>query len=58
MKTQIIEVRARDGEARYLIRSALKWMRRIEERAEDLPASFFDNRDPKPLRKEIERYLA
>lgn len=58
MKTQTIEVRAKDPTAKILLKSALKWIRRIEERAEDLPASFLDNCDPKPLRKEIERYLA
>lgn len=58
MKTQTIEVRAKDPTAKILLKSALKWIRRIEERSEDLPTSFLDNCDPKPLRKEIERYLA
>ena len=58
MKTQTIEVRAKDPTAKILLKSALKWIRRIEERSEYLPTSFLDNCDPKPLRKEIERYLA
>jgi hypothetical protein len=55
--TTKIEVRAKDPTAKILLKSALKWIRRIEERAEDLPVSFLDNCDPKPLRKEIECYL-
>lgn len=53
----IIEVRAKDPEARKLLESALKWVRRIEERSEDLPPLFLDNCDPKPLRQKIEAYL-
>lgn len=54
----IIEVRAKDPSAKSLLKSALKWIRRIEERKEDLPSSFLNNCDPKPLRKKIESYLA
>jgi len=57
MKT-IIEVKATSPKARSLLGAALKWIRRIEERKDDLPASFLDNCDPMPLRKEIERHLA
>lgn len=54
--TTKIEVRAKDPTAKRLLKAALKWLRRIEERAEDLPSSFTDNCDPKPLRKKIERW--
>lgn len=40
-----------------LLRSCLKWIRRIEERADDLPASFMDNIDIKPLRKRLEKAI-
>ena len=53
-----IEVKATSPKARSLLCAALKWIRRIEERKDDLPASFLDNCDPMPLRKEIERHLA
>ena len=56
--TTKIGAKAKDQTAKILLKAALKWIRRIEERAEDLPPSFLDNCDPKPLRKEIERYLA
>ncbi len=56
--TTKIGAKAKDQTVKILLKAALKWIRRIEERAEDLPPSFLDNCDPKPLRKEIERYLA
>ena len=56
MKTTIL-VTAKDPEAKKLLTSAVKWIRRIEERSEDLPPAFLDNCDPKPLRKKIEAYL-
>lgn len=52
-----IEVRAKDQASKILLKSALKWIRRIEEQQDDLPASFLDNVDPRPLRWEIEAYL-
>lgn len=48
---------ATNPKTRELLTGALKWIRRIEERAEDLPPSFLDNIDPKPLRKAIEAHL-
>ena len=58
VKSQIIEIRTKDPTAKTLLKRALKWIRRIDARANELPKSFTDNCDPKPLRKEIERYLA
>lgn len=52
-----ITIQAKDPAAQSLLRAALKWVRRIEERKQDLPKSFIDNCDPKPLRKKIEAYL-
>jgi hypothetical protein len=40
-----------------LLRSCLKWIRRIEERQSDLPKSFMDGCDPKPLRKRLEKAI-
>jgi outer membrane murein-binding lipoprotein Lpp len=36
-----------------LLVGAGKWIRRLEERREDLPKSFFDNIDVMPLRKQM-----
>lgn len=52
-----IIVKLPNKRAKELLISALKWIRRIEERKEDLPLSFLDNCDPKPLRKKIEEFL-
>lgn len=41
-----------------LLQAANGWIRRIEERTEDLPALFIDNIDIKPLRKSIDTFLA
>ena len=38
--------------------ACLGWIRRIEERADELPPLFLDNIDVKPLRKKIEACLA
>ena len=43
--------------ARELLMAASKWVRRIEERADDLPSSFLDNTDVAPLRRSIEAFL-
>lgn len=40
-----------------LLTSANKWIRRIEERSEDLPASFLDNVDVTPLRRSIDEFI-
>jgi len=45
-------------ESHKLLESALKWVRRIEERSKQLPTTFLDNCNPKPLRKAIEAHLA
>lgn len=52
-----IKVEVTNPTGKVLLKSALKWIRRIEDRRSGLPASFFDNCDPKPLRKAIEAYL-
>lgn len=52
-----IEVRANDPEARSLLVAAVKWIRRIEERPDEVTPLFLDNCDVKPLRKKIESYL-
>ena len=39
------------------ITAALKWIERIENRKEMLPASFMDNCDPAPLVKDLRRIL-
>jgi hypothetical protein len=43
--------------ARELLMATNKWVRRIEERADMLSASFLDNIDPTPLRKKVDRFL-
>lgn len=55
LKTVI--VRAENPRANALLKSANKWLRRLEERREDLPKSFFRNCDPAPLRKQITAFL-
>lgn len=51
------QIRVKDPTAKILLKSALKWIRRIEEQQDDLPELFLDHVDPAPLRKEIEAYL-
>jgi len=46
-----------DEKTRELLKVSLKWIRRIEERKDDLPESFLDNTDIVSLRKEIEAHL-
>lgn len=53
-----LKFRNREQFAKSLLTAAVKWIRRIEERKEEIPSSFFDNCDPKPLRKRIENYLS
>lgn len=43
--------------AQGLLRASLKWIRRLEERKDDIPSTFFDGNDPFPLRKAIEAHL-
>lgn len=40
------------------ITAALKWVRRIRDRQNDLPPLFMDNCDPSGLVKDLERILA
>jgi len=42
---------------RMLLISALKWIRRMEERESELPKSFFEGNHPMPLRKALEKHL-
>lgn len=51
------QLERREQRKHMLLKLALKWIRRIEDRADDLPKSFTDNGDVKLLRKEIERVL-
>lgn len=37
---------------------ALKWVRRIRDRRDELPASFLDGCDPSPLVRKLERLLS
>lgn len=55
--TTIQDPYARLERAEQLLTSALKWVRMIEERAEDVPQWFRHDADPKPLRKAIEEWL-
>lgn len=50
-------VRAENPRANALLKSANKWLRRLDERRADLPKSFFRDGDPAPLRKEITKFL-
>lgn len=50
-------VKGEDPKANELLKSANKWLRRLEERRADLPKSFFRGCDPAPLRKQITAHL-
>jgi len=52
-----IIVRAEDHRAKVLLKSANKWLRRIDERRDELPKSFFRGCDPRPLCKIITDFL-
>lgn len=54
---ETIIVRAENPRENALLKSANKWLRRLEERRDDLPKSFFRDGDPSPLRKEITAFL-
>lgn len=41
-----------------IIRGALKWIRRIRDRRDELPSSFLDGCDPSALVKELEAMLS
>jgi hypothetical protein len=43
---------------RSTILAAAKWLERIHDRKEMLPASFLDNTDPLPIAKELRKMLA
>jgi hypothetical protein len=45
-------------EARDVLIGAVKWLERISDRKDQLPASFMDNCDPAPLAKKIRRLLS
>lgn len=51
-------VRAENPHANELLKSANKWLRRLEERRAELPKSFFRDGDPVPLRKQITAFLS
>ena len=50
-------IKCEDPVANNLLKCANKWLRRIEERRDELPKSFFRDCDPAPLRKEIDAHL-
>jgi len=55
--TTTLKVEAVSPKARELLVASLKWIRRIEERADEIQPLFLDNIDVKPLRKSIEDFL-
>jgi hypothetical protein len=55
---QTVIVRGVSPRANALLKSANKWLRRLDERRDTLPKSFFRSGDPRPLRKAITKFLA
>ncbi len=45
-------------DARRLLASAVKWLRLIEERADEVPHWFRHDADPAPLRRDIDAFLS
>lgn len=54
---QTIIVKGVSPRANELLKSANKWLRRLDERRDELPKSFFRSGDPRQLRKEITKFL-
>ena len=53
----VVLVKSVNPKATLLLQSAVKWLRRLEERREDIPRSFFRGCNPTPLRKKIEAHI-
>lgn len=52
------ELLAHNAELLELLTRSLKWIRRLEDRRDDIPHFFDAHTDPKPLRQAIEAAIA